>query len=223
MSQQKPIVKQIFIALHQQQGEQGWWPAESKFEIIVGAVLTQNTAWTNVEKAIQSLKNQNLLTPEAIIACSQTDLAKHIRSSGTFNIKAKRLYAISLWYFSHGGFIEISKWSTAKLRQSLLSVHGVGPETADAIVLYVFERAVFVVDAYTKRLFGRLGLVEKDIDYQSLQVFFERYLESDAVLFGEYHAHIVEQAKNICKVQPHCKQCVLRKWCDYYVNTNVVA
>ena len=117
---------------------------------------------------------------------------------------------------------EISNWSTANLRQSLLAVHGVGAETADAIMLYVFERAVFVVDAYTKRLFGRLGLVEKNIDYRSLQAFFESSLQPDTALFAEYHAHIVEHAKNICKVQPHCERCVLRKWCDFYANANRV-
>ena len=222
MSPQKPNIKQIYIALHQQQGAQGWWPAESKFEIIVGAVLTQNTAWTNVEKAIQSLKKQNLLTAQAILACSRPELAKHIRSSGTFNIKAKRLHAISQWYFTHGEFAGISNWPTANLRQSLLAVHGVGAETADAIILYVFERAVFVVDAYTKRLFVRLGLAENDIDYRSLQALFESSLQSDTALFAKYHAHIVEHAKYICKVQPHCERCVLRKWCDFYANANQV-
>lgn len=222
MSQKKPSIEKIYSALHRQNGDLGWWPAESKFEIIVGAVLTQNTAWTNVEKAIQSLKNQNLLTPQAIIACSRTDLATHIRSSGTFNIKAKRLHAISQWYFTHGEFAEISNWPTTKLRQSLLAVHGVGAETADAIILYVFERAVFVVDAYTKRLFSRLGFVDEDCSYENLRAFFESNLEPDAVLFGEYHAHIVEHAKHVCKIRPHCERCILREWCDFNKEAHVV-
>ncbi len=215
MNQQKPSIKQIYLRLRRQQGEQGWWPADSHFEIIVGAVLTQNTAWTNVEKAIQSLKQQNLMTPQAMIACSRPELAKHIRSSGTFNIKAKRLHAISRWYFSHGEFSEISNWPTAKLRRSLLAVHGVGAETADAIILYVFKRPVFVVDAYTKRLFSRLGFVDEDCSYESLRGFFESNLESDAALFGEYHAHIVEHAKHVCKVRPYCERCSLSEYCDF--------
>ena len=216
MGSQNSSIKQIYAALQDQRGTQGWWPAENKFEILVGAVLTQNTAWLNVEKAIQSLKSQRLLAPQAMIDCGQQSLAQHIRSSGTFNVKARRLLALAKWYVANGEFENITHWSTATLRRSLLAVHGIGPETADAIILYAFERAVFVVDAYTKRIFSRLGMVEDNSDYESLRNFFENNLEPNAALFGEFHAHIVEHAKNVCKVQPRCGRCVLRGGCRFY-------
>ena len=217
MSRQKTSIsiKEVYLALHRHRGAQGWWPAESKFEIMVGAVLTQNTAWTNVEKAIRSLKEQKLLQPSAILGCDPSILANYIRSSGTFNIKAKRLRALCDWYVLHGEYAAISNWPTSKLRQSLLAVHGIGPETADAIILYAFKRPVFVIDAYTKRIFGRLGLVAWNANYETLRATFESNLEIDATLFGEYHAHIVEHAKQVCKLQPKCKECVLRKDCLY--------
>ena len=220
MSRQKTTLatKQVYLELKRQQGEQEWWPAESVFEILVGAILTQNTAWTNVEKAIQSLKQHNLLAPNAIIACDQHKLAAYIRSSGYFNVKAKRLRALCEWYLLHGEYKSIAQWSTDKLRQSLLGVHGVGPETADAIILYAFKRPVFVVDAYTLRMFSRLGVVDSNINYEALRAYFEQSLKPDAVLFGEYHAHIVEHGKNVCKVKPNCKECVLSKKCLFYLD-----
>lgn len=208
-------IKNVYLALYRRQGAQGWWPAESKFEIMVGAVLTQNTAWTNVEKAIRSLKGRHLLQPHAILDCDPSVLAHHIRSSGTFNIKAKRLRALCEWYVSHGEYKAISNWSTSALRSSLLAVHGIGPETADAIILYAFKRPVFVVDAYTKRIFERLGLVARDSNYETLRAYFKSNLEIDVTLFGEYHALIVEHAKRICKVQPKCRECILRNDCLY--------
>ncbi len=208
-------IQKVYLELRMQQGELGWWPAESVFEILVGAVLTQNTAWTNVEKAIQSLKEGGLLSPQAILGCENEILANRIRSSGYFNVKAKRLRAVCEWYVLNGEFEAISQWSTDLLRESLLQVHGVGPETADDIILYAFKRPVFVVDAYTRRMFSRLGLTQAKQDYESLRAVFENNLEPDAQLFGDYHAHIVEHAKNICKVKPSCTECVLNRLCCY--------
>ena len=116
----------------------------------------------------------------------------------------------------HGEYESISRWPTDKLRHSLLKVHGVGPETADVVILYAFNRPVFVIDAYTKRIFSRLGMVEKNADYESLRAYFEENLELNAAIFGAYHAHIVEHAKNVCKKQPNCEKCVLNKNCSYY-------
>ena len=206
---------QVYLALRKKQGMQSWWPADSVFEIIVGAILTQNTAWTNVEKAIQSLKDGKLLSPHAILSCEQHLLANRIRSSGYFNVKAKRLSAVCEWYVSNGEFDGINQWSTERLRESLLQVHGVGPETADDIVLYAFKRPVFVIDAYTRRMFGRLGVTQAEQDYELLRAEFENNLKPDAQLYGEYHAHIVEHAKNICRVKPRCGECVLNKLCSY--------
>ena len=207
--------EQVYLILKQQQGQRNWWPADSVFEILVGAILTQNTAWTNVEKAIQSLQQNNLLSPQAIISCEQEKLANCIRSSGYFNVKAKRLRALCEWYVAHGEFDGIDKWSTEEIRTALLNVYGVGPETADDIVLYAFKRPVFVIDAYTKRVFSRLGLVQQDQSYDTLRALFENNLKPDPQLFGEYHAHIVEHGKNTCKVKPRCGDCVLSEICSY--------
>ena len=208
-------LKKIYRILKKQQGARNWWPAETKFEILVGAVLTQNTAWTNVEKAIHALKEGNLLSPQKIVACKPQRLANCIRSSGYFNVKAKRLRALCEWYVKHGEYKQIKKWPTDKLRQELLAVHGVGPETADDIVLYAFKRPVFVIDAYTKRIFSRLGLTQADQDYESMRSFFEKNLEADVQLFGEFHAHIVEHGKNICRVKPRCEECALNNLCAH--------
>lgn len=208
-------LKKVYRILRKQQGERNWWPAETTFEILVGAVLTQNTAWTNVEKAIQSLKNNELLSPQKIVACKPRRLAICIRSSGYFNVKAKRLRALCEWYIRQGEYKRIKKWPTEKLRQELLAVHGVGPETADDIILYAFRRPVFVIDAYTKRIFSRLGLTQADQGYESMRSFFENNLQPDAQLFGEYHAHIVEHGKNICRVKPRCEECALNNLCSY--------
>ena len=207
--------EQVYLILKKQQGQRNWWPADSVFEILVGAVLTQNTAWGNVEKAIQALQENDLLSPRAIISSEQDTLANCIRSSGYFNVKAKRLRALCEWYIENGEYDGINEWSTEQIRVQLLNVHGVGPETADDIILYAFKRPVFVIDAYTKRVFSRLGLVQQDQSYEDLRALFEDNLKTDPQLFGEYHAHIVEHGKNTCKVKPRCSECVLNEMCAY--------
>ena len=176
-------------------GPQHWWPAESAFEVIVGAVLTQNTSWKNVEKAIARLKATGNLDLDHIVALSQDDLAGLIRSSGFFNVKAKRLKNLCEWLQSQGGLDELAKWRTGKLRQSLLEINGIGPETADDILLYAFQRPVFVIDSYTRRLLGKLGLIQGAEDYEALRQMFESCLPPDHRLYNEYHALIVRHAK----------------------------
>ena len=195
-------------------GPQQWWPAESRFEIMVGAVLTQNTAWTNVERAISNLKSASALSLEAIIDSSHEQLAQWIRPSGYFNIKAKRLRNFCQWYLEQGGYDSLKHLKTDNLRKQLLTVNGVGPETADDIILYAFSRKVFVIDAYTKRIFSRLGISDSDIDYESLRQMFEKELSKESVkMFNEYHALIVMHGKNICRVKPRCDDCCLKKNC----------
>jgi len=185
---------------------------------MVGAILTQNTAWTNVEKAIANLVIANLvkhdkLSPEAIIAARRDHLANWLRPSGYFNVKAERLKNFCRWYVEAGGFDALSKLDTGTLRDTLLSVNGVGPETADDILLYAFGRPVFVIDAYTRRLFSRLGLIVGDVAYEDLRLACEDRLSVDAGLYNEFHALIVLHGKTICRVRPRCGDCVLRQNC----------
>jgi endonuclease-3 related protein len=206
--------KRVFKQLLKHYGPQAWWPAETPFEVMVGAVLTQNTAWSNVEKAIENLQAAQSLTPQAILETSPAKLAKWLKPSGYFNIKAKRLRNFCAWYVSHGQYRKLKAWPTAQLRQGLLSVNGIGPETADDILLYAFHRPVFVIDAYTRRLFSRLGVVQGDEPYEVLRAGFEKRLGADAGLYNEYHALIVMHAKGICRKKPLCSQCILNKGCN---------
>jgi endonuclease-3 related protein len=193
---------------------QNWWPGDTPFEIMVGAILTQNTAWTNVEKAIANLKNANALCARHIVSLTHEKLANLIRPSGYFNIKAKRLRNFCEWYITSGGYDVLKLKQTKPLRTLLLTVNGVGPETADDILLYAFNRKVFVVDAYTRRIFSRIGLVSAEIDYESLRELFERQLEAESVsLFNNYHAMIVLHGKDVCKTRPLCHECCFRKAC----------
>ncbi|MBE9516160.1 MAG: endonuclease III domain-containing protein [Proteobacteria bacterium] len=208
---------QVYKKLLKQYGPQDWWPGESAFEIMVGAVLTQNTAWANVEKAITNLKQAEALTPEAIVATHHNRLAKWLRPSGYFNIKTKRLKNFCHWYLQQGAHGSLSKIETTELRTQLLSVNGVGPETADDILLYAFDRPVFVIDAYTKRLFSRLGHINGEEDYETLRTLFEHKLKTDVALFNEYHALIVNHGKNVCKTKPQCEQCCLSATCRFEI------
>ncbi|MCR4301994.1 MAG: endonuclease III domain-containing protein [Sulfuricaulis sp.] len=194
-------------------GRQHWWPGDTRFEIMVGAVLTQNTAWTNVEKAIANLKQAKALSPEAIARAHPRRLAAWLRPSGYFNIKARRLKALCRWVMQQGGVSRLGKLATPELRHALLGVHGIGPETADDILLYAFERPVFVIDAYTRRIFSRLGLVRGDEDYETLRRKFQDNLENSVPVFSEYHALVVIHGKEICKKQPLCSRCCLNRGC----------
>lgn len=205
--------KQVFNRLFNAYGPQHWWPGETPFEVMVGAVLTQNTAWTNVERAIANLKANDSLEPHAIIAVSHAKLATWLQPSGYFNIKATRLRNFCHWYLAHGEFAGLQQWDTETLRKGLLSVNGVGPETADDMLLYAFERPVFVIDAYTRRLFSRLDMVAGDEGYEHLRALFEAKLPLEVPLFKELHALIVQHAKDVCKKRPLCAACCLKKTC----------
>jgi endonuclease-3 related protein len=181
---------------------------------MVGAILTQNTAWLNVEKAIINLKQASALSVEAILDSSHEQLAEWIKPSGYLNIKAKRLRNFCQWYVEQGGYDVLKRLKTNILRERLLTVNGVGPETADSIILYAFSRKVFVIDAYTRRIFSRLGISDADIDYESLRGVFEKALSEEPVkVFNEYHALIVMHAKDVCRVKPRCDKCCLAKSC----------
>jgi endonuclease-3 related protein len=197
-------------------GPQHWWPGEAPFEVMVGAILTQNTAWSNVEKAIINLKANKVLSPEAILTTPHERLAEWLRPSGYFNIKAERLQGFCRWYLEPGRRQGLARMATKELRHALLSVKGVGPETADDMLLYAFNRPVFVIDAYTRRLFSRLGLIYGDEGYESLRTLVEEHFgrgEEQVPLYNEYHALIVAHAKDFCRKQPQCKGCPLARRC----------
>ena len=194
-------------------GPQHWWPADSPFEVMVGAILTQNTSWTNVQKAIINLKSSDMLDCKAIANCDHHQLAEIIRPSGFYRQKAERLQSFIRFYISHGQATELEQWPMHSLRRHLLGLHGIGPETADSILLYGLDKTVFVVDAYTRRLFVRLEHFGHDLGYDSIQHYFHQRLPESLSLFQEFHALIVEHAKRFCKTKPLCAQCPLLDCC----------
>lgn len=206
-------LKTVYNILFRAYGPQHWWPGDTPFEIMVGAVLTQNTAWSNVEKAIANLKAARALSAEAIVRAHPKQLASWLKPSGYFNIKAKRLHNFCRWYLGGGGRRKLARLDTAELRRALLSVNGIGPETADDILLYAFGRPVFVVDAYTHRIFSRLGIVDGNEGYEHTRAHFERALGPDVRLFNEFHALIVRHGKDICRPRPRCGECCLAARC----------
>ncbi|GAV19087.1 endonuclease III related protein [Mariprofundus micogutta] len=204
---------QIYETLLAAYGPQHWWPADKPFEVMVGAILTQNTNWQNVEKAITSLKTHDMLDCESIATCNLPQLGEIIRSSGSYMQKARYLQQFSLFYFNNGKRKGLKKLPVSLLRPRLLSVHGIGPETADSILLYALDQPVFVIDAYTKRLFVRLEHFGHELGYDSIQHYFQQRLPESLPLFQEFHALIVEHAKRHCRTKPLCQDCPLFDRC----------
>ena len=202
---------EIYDLLLARYGHRHWWPAENPFEVCVGAILTQNTNWRNVEKAIANLKRDGLLSPEALHAVPIEVLADAIRPSGFFNVKSVRLKAFVAYLFDHhGGSLErmfTGEWR--KLREDLLDVSGIGRETCDSILLYAGEKPTFVVDGYTIRLLAALELIEPQSDYETVRSLFMANLPADPRLYNEYHALIVQHGKEHCRKRPRCAGCPL--------------
>ena len=207
----RAVIHTFYQRLYETFGPQHWWPGETPFEVIIGAILTQNTNWRNVERALTNLKNHKALTPRALRRMPAGDLAALIRPAGYFNVKARRVKNfIDYLYNNYNGDLEgMAAVPTRELRAEILTVNGIGPETADSILLYAFDRPVFVIDAYTKRLLYRHGLIDRDTDYAAMQALFVRHLDEDRQLFNEYHALIVRIGKDFCKPVPRCEQCPL--------------
>lgn len=206
---------ELYGLLFQSYGPRHWWPAETPFEVCVGAILTQNTNWGNVEKAIANLKGVGLLEPAALRAVPVAELAEVIRPAGFFNVKSTRLKEFVAFLFAgYDGSLErmfAGEWR--ELREKLLGVRGIGRETCDSILLYAGGKPTFVVDAYTKRLFAALGLVAATADYEEVRSLFMDNLPDDAGLFNEYHALIVEHCKAHCRKKPRCGGCALHLLC----------
>ena len=208
----KKILLGIYDKLYAHFGPQHWWPGDTPFEIAVGAILTQNTNWGNVEKAVTNLKKENKLSVKALHAISRGELASLIRPAGYFNIKADRLkhFIDFLADQYNGSMKKMRAEELLPLRKKLLEVKGIGPETADSILLYALEKPVFVIDAYTKRILSRHKLVSEKAAYHDLQNIFHENLPQDMKLFNEYHALIVMLGKDFCRPKPRCEGCPLQ-------------
>ncbi len=209
-----PLVE-MYHKLYQAFGPQYWWPGDTPFEVAVGAILTQNTNWGNVEKAIKNLKQQKVLSAKAIHKMPASELALLIRPAGYFNIKAKRLKSFVGFLSNdfHGSMKKMRKDDLHSLREKLLNIHGIGPETADSILLYALEKPSFVIDAYTKRVLSRHKIMEYDRSYEECQELFHTTLDTEVRLFNEYHALFVKVGKTYCKRRaPLCDACPLGEW-----------
>lgn len=205
----------IYRKLFNHFGHRNWWPGETAFEVIIGAILTQNTAWTNVEKAIGNLKADRTLDPKRILTIQTEQLAKLIKPSGYYNQKAERLKSICKYLIDRcdGDVGKLKEIKTIDLRNELLTIKGIGPETADSILLYALDRPLFVVDAYTKRALDRLGIIDGKCTYDEVQKLFMDNLPEDTALYNDYHAQWVALGKYYCKTKPECGDCPLREIC----------
>lgn len=206
-------LSKIYRLLYDAFGPQNWWPGETPFEIVTGAILAQNTNWNNAEKAIVNLKSAEYLTPEALHRIDISQLAELIRPAGYYNIKAKRLKNFVNWLFENysGELANLQTIYTGQLREELLAIKGIGRETADSILLYALGRPVFVVDAYTARITLRHELIEPGADYEQLRELFESNLQEDVRFFNEYHALLVRVGKEFCKPKAKCNGCPLEE------------
>jgi endonuclease-3 related protein len=213
-------INKIYLKIYKTYGPQGWWPVNGKyypgdyshpknekerFEIMIGAILTQNTSWKNVEKALAELRSRGLLSRQKLKSTPVRSLSNYIKSSGYFNQKARKIKAMI-------GFLESGQEMT---RENLLAVWGVGPETADSILLYAYKKPFFVVDAYTKRILGRIGICRNDVSYDELQGLITSKIPVSVRLYNEYHALLVRHGKEVCTQKPACDRCILLRMCAY--------
>ena len=223
MPRRLPSLIELYQTMHSALGPQDWWPGESPLEVVVGAVLVQNTAWRNVERAIANLKSENLLNVECLHRAQTERLEQLLQPAGYFRVKTKRLqHVIRFFVEQHGGSLDnLFALPIDQARQQLLSVNGVGPETADSILLYAGELPRFVVDAYTRRILLRHNWIAPPATYDAMQQLFERRLEADVALYNEYHALIVRVGNEFCRAKPKCEGCPLRGYlprsgpCDF--------
>lgn len=218
------ILMDVYLRLAARYGPQQWWPGESRLEIILGAILTQATAWTNVEKAMLNLKNAGLLSIQALRDIPEAELADILRPSGFFNAKARKVKAFvdHLWDNYGGDLNYFLTKDASELRRELLSIHGIGEETADDIIVYAAEKPSFVIDAYTRRILKRLDLAPRANSYGAHQQLFHQGMPADPVLFNEFHALLNRHGKETCKKEPRCGGCCLLELCPtgrHYIDT----
>lgn len=213
---------EIYRLLFARYGTQYWWPADTPFEVIVGAILTQSAAWGNVEKAISNLKQARAMSTASLRKLPLDKLSKLIYPSGYYNAKALKLkaFVIHLKNAHEDSLGKLFSLDIQRLRSELLSIHGIGPETADSIILYAAHKPIFVIDAYTRRILTRLGLSPSKDDYSAFQAMFMANLPADEKQFNEYHALLVRLGKEVCKKVPLCEKCCLNRICLYAVTNN---
>lgn len=210
------MLQKIYNKLLKHFGEQNWWPTISdnkEFEVCIGAILTQNTAWKNVEKAVASLNERNLISINSINNSSEKELAQLIRPSGYYNQKARKLKNFCKYVIDNYDGDLKKFFSSGSLREELLSINGVGNETADSIILYSAKKPVFVIDAYTKRIVARMGIINSNSSYGEVQQLFMKNLKKEETLYNEYHALLVMLGKNYCRKKPECQKCPVRGDC----------
>ncbi len=210
-------LQNIYRQLINYYGPQHWWPAQEPFEVIIGAILTQAAAWVNVEKALANLKAGKALSPNALRQLSLSEVARLIHPCGYYNAKALKLKSLTYWLgeYYNDNLTKLFANNTECLRQELLSVHGIGEETADSIILYAANKPIFVIDAYTRRIINHTGLAPASNSYAAYQALFMDNLPADAELFNEYHALLVHLGKEVCHNRPLCQQCCLNNICYY--------
>jgi len=213
------LLLNIYAVLLKKQGFQHWWPGDTDFEICIGAILTQNTTWRNVEKAIGNLKNQSLMSVDALLRAGERKIASIVKPAGFFNQKARYVYDFCK-FIEVNPMNKLRKGELLEVRDALLGIRGIGKETADSMLLYALDFPIFVIDAYTKRIFSRIGVCNEDIDYEDIQGVFHKGLVTDIDLFKDYHAQIVMLGKDTCHKTPRCGLCILHKQkiCSYRLN-----
>ena len=213
-------VEIIYGKLLHHYGRQQWWPAKSKLEIMIGAILTQNTSWQNVETVLEILIESNMLSCKKIISSSDEKFAALIRPAGLHNVKTQRIKSLANFILAacNDNVFELQTWDTIVLRKSLINVHGIGPETADDILLYALNKPFFVIDNYTRRMMRRIGIFPTNNTYDSWQAVFENAITKNTQTYKEYHALIVENCKLHCAKSPSCEGCPLHGICDYASN-----
>jgi endonuclease-3 related protein len=209
-------LEELYKKLRDNFGYLNWWPGDTKVEIVVGAILTQNTAWKNVEKAIKNLRERKMLSLERLASTELRELEDAIRPSGFYRQKAKRLS--NLFKYIKKNYSTLERFfdkGKNELRNELLNLNGIGNETADSIVLYAAEKPTFVIDAYTKRIMHRVYGINEEIEYNKLKEYFESRLRPDLELYKDFHAQFVELGKRFCKKKPLCDECPIRDYCRY--------
>jgi len=213
-------LQNIYHQLMARYGPQHWWPAQEPLEVIVGAILTQSAAWGNVEKTIANLKAAKALSLKALRQLSLSEVARLIRPCGYYNAKALKLKSFAHWLgeYYNDNLGKLFTNNIDHIRQQLLSIYGIGQETADSIILYAANKPIFVIDAYTRRIINRIGLTPDSNNYTAYQALFMDNLPTDARLFNEYHALLVRLAKDVCRKFPLCQQCCLNNLCHFYIN-----
>ncbi len=212
------IVRQVYDLLYERYGPQGWWPAETKLEVVLGAILVQSTAWGNAAKALDAIREAGALDVASLARLSEGEIGELVRSSGFYTVKARRVKVfVEHVMEGHGGDLDsMLEQGATELRRELLGIHGIGEETADCIVLYAAGKPTFVIDEYTRRIVGRLGVGPGGRgSYADHQRVFEEALVSEAGVFGEYHALLVALGKDVCRKNPLCIGCALKQVCEY--------